>query len=154
MVNTFLFGIFRQFDAEMRRIMAEPALRDFRHRVLDELAARSAFEVVLTVGTAAREAIALWPRAAELPVFHLTHPAAGDQFIVDNWNTHLPAVIDKLTPDEGISPDPTPYEAPLGASIRVPIPRADLPFGVPEWFGTASTSSKRDGDDTIVWRSP
>ena len=153
MFNTFLFSINGQYDAEMRAISSEPFVRDYRHLLLDELAARSDLEVVLSVGRGAREALEQWPGRGRYPWVHLTHPAADEQQVADSWNDALPQVLAQLTPDEGVEPDPTPYGVPLGDAVRERIPRGDLPFGVPDWHGTGNTRSQREGDDTIVWRA-
>ena len=51
--------------------------------------------------------------------------------------------------------DTTPYGATFGAGDSAPIPREDLPFGLPDWHGTGgATRSQRSGDKIINWTSP
>jgi hypothetical protein len=35
----------------------------------------------------------------------------------------------------------------------VPIPRQDLPFGLPDWHGQGA-HSHRDGNKKIIWSAP
>ena len=63
-------------------------------------------------------------------------------------------------PELGVAPDPTPYGNDWSAADEVPIPRRDLPFGVPEWHGVGSRASRgRQEDGTtdpkaIMWTAP
>ena len=41
-----------------------------------------------------------------------------------------------------MAPDVTPYGADWTDADHVPIPRRDLPFGVPEWHGVGSHASR------------
>ena len=159
MLNTFLFSVFGQFDAELRDISLEPTVIGYRHAFLERLMAQNPMEAVISFGAGARHAVENWPGKDTVPTFDLTHPAADDRFVVDSWNEHLPAMLEAVTPDDGASdddgaPDPTPWSEPLGDGDMVDIPRFDLPFGVPDWHGADGGHSTRDGNDKIVWNAP
>lgn len=154
MVNAFLFSVFGQFDGPLKAISLEAPILAYRNGHLDRLAAANPIEAVVTFGAGAKHAVQNWPGAESLPVFHLTHPAADDGLVVDSWNANLPGLLSAVEPDEGGEQDPTPYEAPLGAADVVPIPRFDLPFGIPDWHGVDGGHATRDGDDRIVWIAP
>lgn len=154
MVNTFLFSVFGQFNAELEAISLEPTILDYRNAFLDRLADGNPVEAIVSFGRGARHAVEHWPGASGYPVFHLTHPAADDAFVVDSWNAGLPGLLAAVEPDDDGQRDPSPYAAPLGDDILDPIPRFDLPFGVPDWHGVDGGHSIRDGDDKIVWNAP
>lgn len=152
MLNVFLFGVFGQFDNELRTISLEPAIRDYRNALFDR-AANGPLEAVLTVGSAARHAVDHWPAAGGLPVIEVVHPAAPDAMVLQSWNDRLPDLIAAVSPDRGEAPDPTPYAATFQPTDSTPIPRRDLPFGLPPWHGTEGTRSHRNGNTRIEWEA-
>ncbi|MGH7541499.1 MAG: uracil-DNA glycosylase family protein, partial [Gemmatimonadota bacterium] len=154
MLNTFLFSVFGQFDAELRALSLESPILTYRNAHLDRLVAGNPIEAVVTFGSGAKHAVENWPGAGSLPVFHLTHPAAEDSLVIDSWNGNLPGLLSAVEPDDDGQPDATPYAAPLGAADMAPIPRFDLPFGIPDFHGVDGGHSTRDGDDKIVWNAP
>jgi len=58
-----------------------------------------------------------------------------------------------MDPDEDGQPDPSPYINRWRAEDISPIPRFDLPFGVPEWHGVGDHTD-RDGPKKIIWTAP
>jgi len=154
MLNTFLFSVFGQVDAELRAISLEAQVLAYRNASLDRLKAANPIEAVITFGAGARHAVEHWPGRGDLPVFNLTHPAADDPFVIDSWNGALPGMLAAVQPDDGGQPDPTPYADPLGDAVMVPIPRFDLPFGIPGFHGVDGGHSTRDGNDKIIWNAP
>jgi hypothetical protein len=154
MLNTFVFSVFGQVDAELRAISLESPVLDYRNDFLDRLVAENPIEAIITFGAGAKHAAENWPGGQNQQLFHLTHPAADDNFVINSWNANLPALQNAIAADDAGQPDPTPYAAPLGAAAMAPIPRFDLPFGIPEWHGVDGGHSTRDGNDKIVWNAP
>lgn len=151
MFNTFLFGITGQFDATMRAASAADPIHAYRNALLDHAVATSAIEAVLAFGAAAQHAVGLWPGRAALPVFALVHPTALVG-VTDQWNSVLPQLLAALPPEPGVAPDPRPYGQVFTPDDAAPVPRLDLPFGLPAWHGTGGTHSTRMGSPTkIVW---
>lgn len=151
MLNTFLYGIHGQYDNEMRAVSRSQPFLSFRNSLFDRIQATSTLQTVIAFGVAAREAFELWAGGQTLPVFNLTHPTAPSG-VGTNWNSHLPGLLAAVTADPGGVQDPTPYPGDPGANERANIPRHDLNFGVPDWFGTGGTRSTRGGtDDQITW---
>ena len=155
MVNTYLFGIRGQHDTKMAQIALEPAILSFRNAVLDQLAATNPIQAVIAAGAAARHALAHWPHNQDLTVIDISHPSARDEAaLTANWNAALPALLAAITPDEDGAIDATPYGAQFTPEDSAPLPRFDLPFGVPVWHGTGGTRSQRSGDKKITWTAP
>ena len=154
MFNTFLYGVFHQFDAELRGIAQEPAIETWRNQAFDAAKAENQLEAVLAFGAAARIAVERWPGSAGLPLFTLTHPAAPEATVVADWNRDLSEMAAVIAPDDDGTPDLTPYVT-MGSAEATDIPRMDLPFGVPSWHGTGgATRSVRNGDDRLIWTAP
>jgi uracil-DNA glycosylase len=152
--NTFLFPVFGQFNAELRRISLEAPILEYRNRCLDRLRAENPLEAVIAFGAAPRHAVENWPGGQNLPAFFLTHPAAEDRLVLRNWSSHLEALAAVVTPDLDGEPDLTPYGSAFTQADTLPIPASDLPFGIPEWHGGGGGNSTRDGNQRIVWTSP
>jgi hypothetical protein len=154
MFNTFLFSVFQTFNSELRNISLEPEIRDYRNTLLDKAAAENPLEAVFAVGAAARHAVENWPGGANHSVFELTHPTAPDHGAIASWNAHLGPLGAAIAPDPGAVADLTPYGAAFQDADHAPIPRFDLPFGIPDWHGTGGTRSHRSGNQIIEWAAP
>ena len=151
MFNTFLFGVHGQFDSTLRTISSTNPICSYRNSLLDRVVASNQIQAVLAIGKAAQHAVAQWPGAAGLTRFDLMHPTALGGVTAD-WNAALPALQAAIPADPGVAPDPTPFGATFTPADLQPIPREDLPFGLPSWHGTGGTHSSRDRSRTrIVW---
>ena len=153
MVNTFLYGLKGQIDAEAKTISASASIKNWRNQLLDMLKTGQT-QAVIAFGTGAHQVVDLWPGAGGLFVAKPLHPSFRDdgQLRAD-WNTWLPQIRPNVTPDAGVTPDTTPYtgttfkKADLGD-----IPPRDLPFGVPKWMGTGDMAW-RTSPTQIAWKS-
>ncbi len=151
MLNTFLFGVTGQFDAKLRAISAAGPILSYRNSLFDQVLATSPIEAILAFGAGARHAVDHWPADAPLRRFDLVHPTSPSG-VADSWNRALPELLAAVTPEPGLAPDPTPYGSDLTPGDSAPIPRLDLPFGLPTWHGTGGTHSTRQGSKRkIVW---
>lgn len=160
MVNTFLYPVYGQFAGALRRLTQEPAILGFRNALLDRIAARNAIEAVIAVGNAARDAVERWPAAPPV-VCHITHPSAPDHApALANWNRGLTMLRAAVSPEAGAPPDPAGYGTNWTEADDEPIPRRDLPFGLPDWHGTGEHATRARGADggadpkRIVWEAP
>jgi hypothetical protein len=156
MLNTFLFGIKGQMDAQMNTIAVEPTIRDYRNGLFDKVVAGNGIQAIVSFGNGAELAIANWPsRPAGVPWFRLVHPSASDALVISSWNASLTPLHAAITPDQSSLVNVTPYAAATFASEVADIPREDLPFAIPDWHGTGgATRSHRNGDNSINWTSP
>ena len=149
MLNTFLFGIFGQYQSSLG---AEPAIQQYRNQLFDHAKATNKLEAVFCFGKAAHESVLAWPGLGSLPMVYFLHPSfPDDAALAQNWNQHLAPAHAAVAADHDGLVDLTPY----GATIdKAPIPRFDLPFGAPAWEGTNGTSSQRQGETGILWTAP
>jgi hypothetical protein len=152
--NTFLYPINGQFDAELEQISLEPWLVDFRDAMLNRFIAENPLEAVITMGSAARHAVDYWLGKGDLPVFNLLHPAAAENLVLSGWNEAMQKIQAMVSPDEGMLAGRKPYGSVFTSEDEPPIPRFDLPFGIPEWHGVGGERSKREGTDKIIWMAP
>jgi uracil-DNA glycosylase len=154
MLNTFSYSIFGQFGGENEALSHQDPLLSYRNSQFDKAAHENPLQAVVTVGTGAREAVDHWPGVGSLPRVHITHPASPDiKKLLQNWNAGLSSLRPIVSPDDGASTGPG-YGETFVAGDIVPIPRGDLPFGLPRWHGDGDHAI-RNGDDIIEWhRTP
>lgn len=154
MLNTFLFSVFGQFNAELEAISEEPEIEGYRNAFLNRIAHEHRIQAAVTFGRGARHAFERWPEGGNVPVFHAMHPAAEETNVIANWNQLLPNLRAAVTADDDGVVDPELFGASFTPDDRTPIPSFDFPFGVPEWHGRGGGHSSRDGNKTILWRAP
>ena len=153
MVNTFLYGLKGQMDAEAKAISSSAAIKNWRNQLLDMLKTGQT-QAVIAFGAGAHQVVDLWPGAAGLFVSKPLHPSFRDDAgLRADWNTWLPQIRPHVTPDPGMTPDTTPY---TGSTFKKAdlenIPPHDLPFGVPKWMGTGDMAW-RTSPTQIAWKS-
>jgi uracil-DNA glycosylase len=147
MVNSSLYCIFGQFDAELQAFMDLPSVTQWRNQLLTALAGPS-LQVILAMGQAAQHVVDVWPGAAALNsegrIFKLLHPTARPEpSVKQNWSGQLNAIAAKLTPDPDGHLDLSPY--PSGSFSKqdlANIPLRDFGFGAPAWMGTGNMATR------------
>ncbi len=161
MVNTFLYPVFGQFIGDLRDLTEDPEILGYRNQMLDRIAESNPIEAVITVGSAARDAVERWAGGGEHTVQHLTHPSAKSHGpLLANWNEGLATLRPLVAPEAGIERDEATYGADWRDEDHEDIPRRDLPFGLPEWHGVGSRARRARTDDNktdhkrILWKAP
>jgi hypothetical protein len=159
--NTFIYPVFGQVTGELEDLITDPDIEGFRNAAFDRAAEENAIEAVLCVGSAARKAVDAWPGATNLTRVDMTHPAAPDHVAtLSTWNAGLAVLRAALAPEDDAVADPATYGADWTEADHEPIPRRDLPFGIPEWHGVgdhagrAHTDSGHTDNKRIVWNAP
>lgn len=151
MLNTFMFSIFGQFGGDNQAMSHEDPILGHRNSLFDMAGEANPLQAVLTVGSAAREAVDHWPGVGALSRTHILHPSFPDvAALLDNWNQALDTLRDHVDPDDGLSVG-SPYGSQFTREEVVAIPRRDLPFGLPDWHGVGD-HARRVGDTVIEWR--
>jgi hypothetical protein len=139
----------------------------WRNQVFDALKTPS-LQAVVAYGTFAQQAVDLWPGRTGLTVANVPHPSSRDAAtLLNEWRAKIGQLRAVVTPDaDGDATGPN-----YGTSFRnadyAPIPRRDLPFGVPPWLGDDTwgrTTSPRhnnsvsrptpDDRHTLIWIAP
>jgi hypothetical protein len=161
MINTYLYPVFGQFFGTLAQLSQDPTILGFRNVLLDRIADRNPLEAVITVGNAARDAVERWPARTMHPIQHITHPSALDRAaLLANWNQGLTALRAIVAPEVGADIDNATYGNDFTPADHEPIPRRDLPFGVPQWHGVGDHATRArlpsgDTDDKrIIWQAP
>ncbi|MPZ53578.1 MAG: uracil-DNA glycosylase [Acidimicrobiia bacterium] len=154
MFNTFLYSVFGQYDSELAEISGRPPIAGFRERILDKALEDNPIEVIIAVGRAAREAVDWWDPPGAIHRENITHPGSPDSAAVSaDWNLALETLGAAFEPDPEMVADLTPYGDGFAESDHEPIPKGDLPFGIPEFLGRGDHVT-RDGNDVLVFEAP
>lgn len=160
MINTFLYPVFGQFF-QLSDLSHDSHIQGFRNDLLNRIVEKNPIEVVIAVGTAGKDAIENWPNPRAFPWQHIQHPSARDHAaLFASWNAGVTALRAIVEPEQGVAPDMTNYGTDWTDADHRPVPRRDLPFGLPEWHGVGSHASRgRENDGStdhkaIIWRAP
>jgi len=107
---------------------------------------------VITLGEVAEAAWADVDAEFAGEVWHLAHPREAAASL--SWNAALPQ-IQAVAADLGLSGGAfEPYPLAGFEAIRLQIPRADLPWGIPLWFGTSGDLTQQPTKDWVFWNAP
>jgi hypothetical protein len=94
-------------------------------------------------------------------VANITHPSARDhEQLLANWNERLGRLRQIVQPEVGVEIDTTNFGTDFTDADHEPIPRYDLPFGMPDWHGVGSHARRGRNDDgstnhkEILWKAP
>ena len=148
-LNAFVYAMYPSHSSSAPTVLKDPLQLAWRNELLDK-AKTPSVQAIVAFGRNAQEAVDLWPAASTMPMFKVPHPSSHDaQVLVDAWR----AAITQLRPIVSPDPDGTAAGPNYGASFTeadyAPVPKADLPFGLPDWFGDdhwGRTGSPRHSD--------
>ena len=166
-LNAFAYALFPSHGGSAPAILQDPAQLAWRNGLFDR-AKRSNVQALVAFGQNAQNAVDLWPGSATLPVFKVPHPSSHDaQGLVDAWRAAIPELRAVVTPDPDGDPTVPNYGPTFTEDDYAPIPKADLPFGLPAWFGDdrwgrtgtprhSNSVSRPSPDDhhTLIWIAP
>jgi hypothetical protein len=166
-LNAFAYALFPSHGFSVGPALNDPDQVAWRNGVFD-LVHTPSLVAVVAFGRLARDAIDLWPGAAGLTVVEIAHPSSRDATrLLDEWRAAILQLRQVVPPDpDGNAALPN-YGAKFLARDYAPIPRHDLPFGVPPWLGDDAAGrratprrnnsvSRPSPDDrhTLIWRAP
>lgn len=175
-LNTFVYPIFGQYTDVLRPLAMDPRspIASHRHAILDAAAASHPLRLVVAVGAAAKEAVAVWITqhggTADPQRLHEAEASAVLPGLRAVGIVHPGAIMTGLDPAQDLKralsrvdrwrqadrawlpPDPDGEPRPA-ASFKyrwAPVPFADLPYGMSWRLGSGTTvSNRRDGQRGI-----
>jgi hypothetical protein len=164
LVNTFLYSLYGSTGPQHRD---DPGIAAYRARWLTAIFDSAPVEAVISLGTLADHAWRTWQDAPDVGYVHITHPtqpesAAGNDAaahaqlvtaMLHNWNQGLDAIRPGISHPDAQRPLQH-YGDAFAPGDRVPIPRADLPAGLPAWVGEDDGWATRGGRGVITVTVP
>ncbi|HEX5826368.1 MAG TPA: hypothetical protein VFY23_02525 [Candidatus Limnocylindrales bacterium] len=166
-LNAFAYALFPSHGFSVGPVLTDPDHRRWRNDLFD-LALGPQVVAFIAFGRLAREALDLWPGAAATTVVEVAHPSSRDATrLLDEWRAAIAQLRPLVTPDpDGNATLPT-YGSKFLERDYAPIPRGDLPFGVPAWLGDDAAGRRAtprrnnsvrrpvpDDRHTLIWRAP
>jgi uracil-DNA glycosylase len=169
-VNGFAYALFPGKLGQGITALDRPEQVAWRNTLFDMLKTPSV-KAVIAFGAVAQKAVDLWPGKAGLtientyhPSYHTTAPGSEKKMLTD-YNRVVTELRGVVSPDAGGSANGPLYGDTFAETDYAPIPKFDLPFGLPDWFGDdtwfrahhgANSVSRPSPDDrhTLRWKAP
>jgi uracil-DNA glycosylase len=166
-VNAYAYALLPSRAMSAIPMLSEPEHQSWRDELLSMITSPE-LQAVVSFGLQARIAAEQWTSAPAVMIKEVPHPSSRDAGkLITEWRAAVTDLRTVVTPD----PDGTNAAANYGTKFAeadyAPIPRADLPFGVPSWLGDDSrgrqshpqrrNTVERDPADllhTLIWRAP
>lgn len=169
-VNGFAYALFPGKLSQGMKLLSQPDLLAWRNQLFKMLK-KPKLQAIVAFGDVAKKAVQLWDGKGKVPVFETFHPsyhnngAEGEMKMLADWNRVVTALRTIVTPDDGAPVSLPLYGAKFKEEDYAAIPRIDLPFGVPDWFGDdkwfrksgkMNSVSRPSPDDrhTLTWKAP
>ena len=167
LVNAFPYALHPSWGFQAAELLAEPEQQNWRNDFYDAVRPNDV-EAVVAFGANAQKALDLWPGKPQAPAERIPHPSSRDESaLLDAWHDAIGRLRQHVTPDSDGDADGPNYGSSFEESDYAPIPRRDLPFGVPEFLGddaggrtghpqhnnSVSRPSPDDGH-TLTWKAP
>lgn len=167
LVNAHPYALHPTRADEARPILAQPDHRAWRNELYDMVSGQG-LEAIVAFGRQAREALRLWSPRPRVPAFEVPHPSSRNaRLLLDEWREAIADLRGIVTPDPAGDPSLPNYGGRFRESDYAPIPKRDLPFGLPGWFGddawgrsdaprhnNSVERPRRDRRHRLVWRAP
>ncbi len=167
LVNAFAYALLPSKAQDATAMLSEPAHLAWRNHLLDSVVGPK-LQAVVAFGAEAQAAVDLWATIPGVPLIKVPHPSSRDAGVLaTKWKAAITQLRGIVTPDTGGDNTGPNYGTGIKEADYAPIPKRDLPFGLPDWFGddkwgrTASprhnNSVSRPSSDlkhTIVWQAP
>ena len=166
-LNAFAYSLIPDRATAARPLLEDPAQVKWRSDVFARVTG-PALQAIVAFGTQARQAVDLWEGRGTTPVFKVPHPSSHDPVrLVTEWAAAITALRNIVTPDSKKLAKLPNYGPQFTANDYAPIPRRDLPFGVPAFLGDdswvraispahPSSVARPQPDDrhTLIWKAP
>lgn len=161
-LNAFPYALIPSRGDGAAAWLKEPPQLKWRNRVF-RAAAGPGLQAIVAFGVNAQAAVKLWEDRPPVPVERVPHPSSHDGArLVREWRAAVTRLRAVVTPEAGPAPN---YGEAFSEADYAPIPRADLPFGVPWFLGDDRWARGRDvrssvrrpvPDDrhTLIWSAP
>lgn len=166
LVNAFPVAVHPSDASRAKTFLADPVQLAWRNRFYN-LATEPGLEAIIAFGGVAQRALDLWDDRPDVPTFRISHPSNhSESSLLDQWRAAIPELRAVVSPDPGGSADGPNYGDTFDESDYRPIPKADLPFGLPDWVGddawgrvasprhnNSVERSRTDREHTLVWKA-
>lgn len=167
LVNAFLYALHPGHFDDGKRVLQDPLQTAWRNKLFNLLKTPK-IEAIIAFGAMAQKAVDLWPDKGNLPVFKVHHPSyREEEELLESWRNGITGLRAVVKPDRDGNPNLPNYGTEFNEEDYAPIPKKDLPFGLPQSMGDDSwgrIASPRhnncmerpnpDDGHTLIWIVP
>ncbi len=167
MVNAFAYALLPSHSTQAAPLLGQEPHLSWRNQLLDLITGPS-LQAVVAFGVQAQAAVDTWADRPDVPLIEVPHPSSRSASVLaDRWRAAVTQLRGVITPDSDGDATGENYGPSLVERDYAPIPRRDLPYGLPPWFGDDSWGrrdqprhnncverSSADLMHTLVWRAP
>lgn len=167
LVNAFAYALLPSKAQKATPMLSEPDHLAWRNALLDKITGPK-LQAVVAFGAQAQAAAALWDDRPDVPLLEVPHPSSRDaKRLLSEWHDAVESLRAVVTPDDDGDHSAPNYGPSFRESDYAPVPRRDLPFGLPAWFGDdhlgrtskprRNNTVERPGSDlrhTLLWHAP
>lgn len=166
-VNAYAYALLPSRSMSAIPFLSEPEQLSWRNELFAMIIGPE-LQAIATFGLQARTAVELMTTAPAVMIKKVPHPSSRDATrLITEWQAAVTDLRTVVTPDpDGDNSGPN-YGERFSESDYAPVPRHDLPFGVPSWLGDDASGRRsrpkrrntveRDPADllhTLIWRAP
>jgi uracil-DNA glycosylase len=166
-VNAYAYALLPSRSMSAIPILSEPEQLAWRNELFAMIIGPE-LQAIVTFGLQARIVVELMTTAPTVMIKKVPHPSSRDATkLITEWRAAVADLRTVVTPDpDGDNSGPN-YGDRFSESDYAPVPRHDLPFGVPSWLGDDAPGRRsrpkrrntveRDPADllhTLIWRAP
>jgi Uracil DNA glycosylase superfamily len=164
-LNAFVYALIPSEASHGTAVLKDAQQAQWRNGLYDE-ANGASVQAIIAFGDQAQRAVSLWPGKGARPLFNLPHPTSHDPAaLINAWRAAVPQLRAIVTADPDGNPGLPNYGAAFAEADYQPIPRFDLPYGVPAFLGDDawvrrtpgmnSSVSRPNPDDrhTLIWKA-
>ena len=166
-VNAYAYALLPSRSMSAIPILSEPEQLSWRNELFAMIIGPE-LQAIVTFGLQARIAVELMTTAPAVMIKKVPHPSSRDATkLITEWRAAVADLRTVVTPDPDGDNSGTNYGDRFSESDYAPVPRHDLPFGVPSWLGDDASGRRsrpkrrntveRDPADllhTLIWRAP
>lgn len=165
--NAFAYALHPTHADETGAVLKDAAHVAWRAELFDAVKTPH-LQAVIAFGEQAQTAVKLWPGKGNLVVCEVPHPSSRDsRRLAAGWHAAVEQLRGVVTPDADGDPTIANFGATMTDAHYTPIPRRDLPFGVPDWLGDDRWGRRArprhndcvdrpspDDGHTLIWKAP
>ncbi len=164
-LNGFVYALHPSHLSDGIKLLSDPTHTKWRNKVFSAVKGPQ-LQAIIAFGDVAKKTVDLWDKKGDVPVFKTYHPSyRGEEAkLLTDWNRVVNEVRQVVTKDsDGDNTVPV-YAETFRESDYAPVPRRDLPFGVPDFLGDDAWRRKKRGmagvsrpkgdDYTLTWKAP
>jgi uracil-DNA glycosylase len=166
-VNAYAYALLPSRSMSAIPILSETEQLSWRNELFSMIIGPE-LQSIVTFGLQARIAIEQWTTAPAVMIKKVPHPSSRAALkLITEWRSAVADLRTVITPDPDGDNSGLNYGERFSESDYAPIPRGDLPFGVPSWLGDDArgrqsrpkrrNTVERDPTDllhTLIWRAP